>query len=137
MWPKILNHKNQSKLTYKAWFYLISENERSDLLLLFLQLRVFISTLFSLPVPSQLEAVSDHVFYGLCPHRSRSISGASSGLSTSPLSSPRVSKLRPQHARFSLSTNQHASAQSPSCQSYHMPFCVCRTQFALLCAQLL
>uniref|UniRef100_A0A8C1IVG6 BR serine/threonine kinase 2 n=1 Tax=Cyprinus carpio TaxID=7962 RepID=A0A8C1IVG6_CYPCA len=41
--------------------------------------------------------------------RSRSISGASSGLSTSPLSSPRVSKLRPQHARFSLSTNQHAS----------------------------
>uniref|UniRef100_A0A8C2IRV8 BR serine/threonine kinase 2 n=1 Tax=Cyprinus carpio TaxID=7962 RepID=A0A8C2IRV8_CYPCA len=56
--------------------------------------------------------------------RSRSISGASSGLSTSPLSSPRVSKLRPQHARFSLSTNQHASAQSPSCQSYHMPFCV-------------
>uniref|UniRef100_A0A673MYH5 Serine/threonine-protein kinase BRSK2-like n=1 Tax=Sinocyclocheilus rhinocerous TaxID=307959 RepID=A0A673MYH5_9TELE len=35
-------------------------------------------------------AASDHVFYGLCPHRSRSISGASSGLSTSPLSSPRV-----------------------------------------------
>uniref|UniRef100_A0A8C2AD30 BR serine/threonine kinase 2 n=1 Tax=Cyprinus carpio TaxID=7962 RepID=A0A8C2AD30_CYPCA len=35
-------------------------------------------------------SVSDHVFYGLCPHRSRSISGASSGLSTSPLSSPRV-----------------------------------------------
>ncbi|XP_016370089.1 serine/threonine-protein kinase BRSK2-like [Sinocyclocheilus rhinocerous] len=34
-------------------------------------------------------AASDHVFYGLCPHRSRSISGASSGLSTSPLSSPR------------------------------------------------
>ncbi|XP_016097444.1 serine/threonine-protein kinase BRSK2-like [Sinocyclocheilus grahami] len=34
-------------------------------------------------------SASDHVFYGLCPHRSRSISGASSGLSTSPLSSPR------------------------------------------------
>uniref|UniRef100_A0A9J7ZVI4 Protein kinase domain-containing protein n=1 Tax=Cyprinus carpio carpio TaxID=630221 RepID=A0A9J7ZVI4_CYPCA len=33
---------------------------------------------------------SDQVFCGLCPHRSRSISGASSGLSTSPLSSPRV-----------------------------------------------
>uniref|UniRef100_A0A672NFB7 BR serine/threonine kinase 2 n=1 Tax=Sinocyclocheilus grahami TaxID=75366 RepID=A0A672NFB7_SINGR len=37
-----------------------------------------------------LDPASDHVFYGLCPHRSRSISGASSGLSTSPLSSPRV-----------------------------------------------
>uniref|UniRef100_A0A8C1V9L2 BR serine/threonine kinase 2 n=1 Tax=Cyprinus carpio TaxID=7962 RepID=A0A8C1V9L2_CYPCA len=33
---------------------------------------------------------NDIVFCGLCPHRSRSISGASSGLSTSPLSSPRV-----------------------------------------------
>uniref|UniRef100_A0A671RFS2 BR serine/threonine kinase 2 n=1 Tax=Sinocyclocheilus anshuiensis TaxID=1608454 RepID=A0A671RFS2_9TELE len=35
-------------------------------------------------------SASDNVFYGLCPLRSRSISGASSGLSTSPLSSPRV-----------------------------------------------
>ncbi len=44
-----------------------------------------------------LSAVSgvDRVLYGLCPHRSRSISGASSGLSTSPLSSPRVSNSTP------------------------------------------
>lgn len=65
--------------------------------------------------------ISPYVFYGLCPHRSRSISGASSGLSTSPLSSPRVSKPRPQHACFCLSTNQHASAQSPSWQPSHTP----------------
>lgn len=70
---------------------------------------------------STVSSISPCVFYGLYPHRSRSISGASSGLSTSPLSSPRVSKPRPQHACFCLSANQHASAQSPSWQPSHTP----------------
>lgn len=52
----------------------------------------------------------------LCPFRSRSISGASSGLSTSPLSSPRVSgsasrSVGPVHSHM-LDAFQHLLLQS-------------------------
>lgn len=55
-------------------------------------------------------------FFLLCPFRSRSISGASSGLSTSPLSSPRVSgsasrSVGPVHSHM-LDAFQHLLLQS-------------------------
>lgn len=52
------------------------------------------------------------IFFHPCSVRSRSVSGASTGLSSSPLSSPRVSDYRSiLHAETALTVTQHTVTQ--------------------------